>query len=550
MNHTTMNPHHHNSVGASMTTTVTASQQPQLISNSCTVPTSVRPKLLQYVEEHMTSLILDAISIQRHSKRARLNTSLPSQQQLQHSSAITTNESLQNNHFFKTRLHAADINLALQLKGCEKLYGCSTVSTNPQQLPNEKIVLTDLLKEETPSPPDEVSMKQHWLVIDGIQPNTTNSNSLQEDSTTAMNNTTVAAGTMMTPSVDFTTTQQSSDVLLRIHQLQSGLLSEELKLYFLRVIQVIEGGNSTHYPNLDNHKQDDDGNDIPQSMYSYYYNRQEQDKVLLQLQIDDGLQELVPFFVRYVQHAIYEHIRSSSSSSSSMQSYHHIESCIIAIRFIRALLRNPTIHLELHLHALLPCLMTCVVAKSFGTSTTTTTDSYHHHYQLRNEAAMTLAICTNVFGNEYTTLKSRILRTLCQALDNNDDDDDDQGESLSSRYGGIVAISLFGNRAIDAFLLPLLFDCWDAWEEELGTTTTSSSSSSKPQQQLTPKALEVDIVMCQRALLNSVTTYLQSTTVEERAERFLDLDLNEVLGSDRIVMFTCDEDVEYNLCFV
>lgn len=478
------------------------------------VPASVRPKLLQYVEEHMTSLIQNAISIQRHTKRARLNPQVQSSLHPDSSAAAASSSSSSNTGYFKTRLHAADINLALQLKGCEKLYGNIGPSMQQSILsPNtSKIMLSDVLKEDIPPPPEEVSMKQHWLVIDGTLPTrATTSLSSSMDETTLVSQ---AASGIATTAIDLTNTYESSDVLLRIHQLQSGLLSEELKLYFLRVIHTLEPQNGT----------------------GSYYDRYEQDKVLLQLQADDGLQELVPFFIRYTQHAIYEHIQSNQ-----------IENCILIVRFLRSLLYNPAIHLELHLHEILPSLMTCVVAKSFGThlasslSSISTINQMTNHYNLRNEAAITLAICTNLFSKDYTTLKSRILRTLCQALEMDDD------HSLSSRYGGIIAITLFGNRAIDAFIIPLIVDCWDVWEDELGKISSSHHRNSHRDDSA---LLEMEITMCQYAVLNSLCTYLQSATLEERSERLLNLNMNDILGDDRMILLSSDYSDEYNMCFV
>ena len=52
------------------------------------------------------------------------------------------------------------------------------------------------------------------------------------------------------------------------------------------------------------------------------------------------------------------------------------------------------------------------------------------------------------FGEDYATLKARVLRTLCDATG--------PDRSTTTQYGGIVAISLFGPKAIDAFLLPVV----------------------------------------------------------------------------------------------
>jgi transcription initiation factor TFIID subunit 6 len=468
-------------------------QQHHQKATKMSIPPSVRPTLVQLVEEHITSLIRDAVTIQRHCKRARLN----------HVPTDSTNTSLHNtnagnsntaNNYFKTRLHAADINLALQLQGGEKLYGNVNPMNTPdsQQQPHTKVMLSDLLKEEVPPPPEEVSMEQHWLVVDGIPTDTVGATQNPDVTTIGpADHTTTTGPGHVVGALD--PTYESSEVILRVHQLQSGLLSEELKLYFLRVVTTIERGSVTQF------------------------DRDQQDMVLHQLEYDDGLQELVPFLVRYAQHAIYEHVATNT------------DHCVTIMRMIRALLTNPTLHLELHLHELLPALMTCIVAQSLGEGNTGTyaLKYYNNHWNLRQEASTTLFMCCALFGNEYATLKSRILRALCQALD---------AGSLPSRYGGTVAITLFGSRTIDSFLLPLLVDCWDAWEEELGKTNINQQ-------------LEVEIVMCQQALLTAICAYLHDTTLDEKAERLLDLDLDEILGGDRMMIFSGDE-TKYNMCFV
>ena len=42
---------------------------------------------------------------------------------------------------------------------------------------------------------------------------------------------------------------------------------------------------------------------------------------------------------------------------------------------------------------------------------------------------------------------------------------------MNTQYGGFVAISLFGPKAIDAFLLPLAIHYWNQWEAKLDSTT-------------------------------------------------------------------------------
>lgn len=405
------------------------------------VPSTARPALLSLVEEHLTTLLRDAVTIQRHCKRARL-----------HPDGAT-----------RQRLHAADLNLALQLQSSDKLYGSMHLSLHS---PHQKVMLADILKEDMPAAPAEIAMNQHWLVVGGVQPEVPeNPESIPLQQYEILN------------------TKESSDVSVRVHQLQAGLLSEELKLYFLQVIAILERGGASQH---DRNKQDD---------------------VLRNVQHDAGLQELVPFLVRYAQHAIYEHVTSNT------------DHCTTIVRLVRALLHNPTLHLELHLHELLPALMTCVVAQTLGTA------GDLQHWALRREAATTLSECCALFGAEYSTLKSRVLHALCKALDG----------SLPGRYGGLVAIAHFGCRTIDAFLLPVVLYSWTAWEQELEKADLSAE-------------LELEIHMCQQAVLTGISTFLRETSVADKASRLANCDLEDVLA-DRMIIISGDE-TEYSMCFV
>ena len=85
------------------------------------------------------------------------------------------------------------------------------------------------------------------------------------------------------------------------------------------------------------------------------------------------------------------------------------------------------------------------------------------------------------FGEEYATLKARVLRTLCDATS--------PDKSLPTQYGGIVAISLFGPKAIDAFLLPVVPTYYQEWEKQLATETDMERRT--------------ELAMCQQAVLVS-----------------------------------------------
>jgi hypothetical protein len=101
--------------------------------------------------------VREAVCVKRHSKRARLNHHLPS---------AGVDES---NGFVKQRLHADDVNLALQWRGSEKLYLMGT--SNAVSGEKRKVDLEEYLKQEIEiNSPKEVGLTVHWLAVDGKQP--------------------------------------------------------------------------------------------------------------------------------------------------------------------------------------------------------------------------------------------------------------------------------------------------------------------------------------------------------------------------------------------
>jgi transcription initiation factor TFIID subunit 6 len=387
-----------------------------------------RQVLLDLVKEHISTTVRDAIVVQRHTKRARLH----------------------NGADVRYRLHASDINMALQLQGQERLYAVTLPELDD---PQRSVNLADFLRQQDtmPAPPNEISAHVQWLAVDGNMTNASKSNQSAASTATPLPETTASA------------TQ-----LLQVHQLQSSLLSEELQLYFHRVTAAMEHPAS----------------------------QQQQDSVLQSVATDTGLQELVPFLVRYCQQELYRTMAQAP------------------IRLAAALLSNPHLHLESHLHELLPALVTCIVAKQLP------------NRKIRPEAAHALFQACQQFGTEYINLKPRVLRALWQAVQQPSSDP----KVWASQFGGIVAITLFGVRVIDALLLPTILDSWDDWEKCL----LESASE--------------DLIMVQQASLDALSTFLRKVTLEEKAARLSRPELEEILG-DRLVALEGEEN-EYTMCVV
>lgn len=425
---------------------------------------TAKTALSSLVEDHLTSLVREAACVQRHSKRAR-----------HYNPSSTSSSEHPEGAILRARLDAQDINLALQWRGSEKLYATSVVvppGPGQEDPTTKRVDLSQYLHSENRiPPPSELGLTSHWLAVDGHQPPIPqNPTQLQrhfiqddqekEDSDAALDN----------------------NRALDVRQLLPRLLSEELQLYFTRITIAIERGGAT-----------------PQS-------RQDQDLALKSLARDTGLQELVPFFVRYISKHLYQNVNHPAHART-------------LIRLTQSLLQNPNLHLELHLHQLLPPLITCVVAAKLSAS------RMDNHWSLRQEAARTLLFACNLFEEEYSTLKARVLRTLVEATG--------PQKALTTLYGGLVGITLFGSKAVDAFVLPLVFEYWAKWEAALSSTS------------LDPADL-VELQMCQQALLNALAVFLQRVDPEEKASRISIVDLEELLG-DKLVPLLNDA-TEYAHC--
>lgn len=146
---------------------------------------------------------------------------------------------------------------------------------------------------------------------------------------------------------------------------------------------------------------------------------------------------------------------------------------------------------------------------------------------LRNRIDSLTPVLYIRFGDDYATLKARVLKTLCDAAG--------PDKCLPTQYGGFVAISLFGPKAINAFLLPLALKYWKTWEITLDATQDLGK--------------RVELQMCQQAVLDALGVFL-STDESEMPDNLLTRwqDLEETFG-DRLVILARDE-TEYAYCLI
>lgn len=89
----------------------------------------------------------------------------------------------------------------------------------------------------------------------------------------------------------------------------------------------------------------------------------------------------------------------------------------------------------------MPTTLTLVVGKRLSEQPT------DDHWSLRDDAAAFAILICKKYGDSYSELQPRVLKTLLKAIV-------DPQKTLPCKYGGIVALSLLGMDTVEAFLLP------------------------------------------------------------------------------------------------
>ena len=510
--------------------------------------------LVNLVEQHITSLVREAAVVNRHSKRGGIisagddddgdysyinknnNGSASSQAQAQAQGGQQQHKKNGNNKR-RRLIHHDDVNMALSWRGSEKLYVSGvpvpdTANNNSSQQQQQSISSGNsnktssiprvdlnayLQSEMTVRPPCELGMTLHWLAVDGVSPmipmndvwnyadgdNNKGAAAYNYNSPPPVllelenNNNNNGYNNKDHNNNKTRSSEDEEEESIRIRDLQHRLLSEELQLYYQRITSTI---NNNHNP--------------LSSSTTIDINT-----ALRGIRSDTGIQELVPFLSRFIANGL-----MSKKNLANNTNY-----CRTLISLFNAMLDNPSLHLDLHLHQMFTPIGTCIVAKKLSSSNDTSSS-----YQLREEAARCLVKACNIYGDQYTTMRPRIMKLLTQQALRMD-------RPLGTQYGGIVGISLFGPRAIDAFLLPLVQEYWECWEKELEALTNNNNNNTNGKKKKKKSASrdverENELTMCQQALLNAMQIFLQNVVPGEQGKR-VDVDtLVNVFGERLIPM--------------
>lgn len=351
-------------------------------------------------------------------------------------------------HSKRKILASMDIAAALRTLNIEPLYGYDNSQNvsfkqalvgaggltlyyiDEHELDFEKIVNAEL-----PPVPRVSSFTAHWLAIEGVQP-IVPQNPLPADikalpppvrgaTSSILNNNLFASSLSATELPDSSLDSTHNDTSLPVRPLVRHVLSKELKLFFDKVVAALISTD----PEKDHLKL----------------------AALSSLKSDPGLHQLVPYLIQFVAEQITNHLHSIDLLSTMLE-------------VISALADNKTVFLDPYVHALMPCILTLLLAKRLGIvvkdkSKPEYNDALRSQMAVREFAAVLLRHIVAAYGSSYSTLRPRVTRTLLRALLN-------PSNPAGTHFGALLGLKNMGSEVVRLVLLGNVRAWWLLVEQD------------------------------------------------------------------------------------
>ncbi|ODV89245.1 hypothetical protein CANCADRAFT_58223 [Tortispora caseinolytica NRRL Y-17796] len=298
-------------------------------------------------------------------------------------------------HSKRSTLSTTDINYALKVLNVEPVFGYE--SSRPIKfrpvvgqplyfIEDEEVDLEKVINGPLPKVPKQVAFTAHWLAIEGVQP------AIPENPTPDE----IQSLPATIKGLDVSRAAATASNV-QVKPLVKHILSKELQLYFERIAEALTGDNA----------------DLKSAAIGSLRN-------------DPGLHQLVPYLIQIISEQVTHNLANLALMNTMLDT-------------VDALINNKTIFIEPYIHAIMPPVLTLLLAKQVG-------GDNKDHYKLRDYAGSIAIYLCNKYAQTYHTLKPRVTRTLLRAFM-------DPSKSPGTHYGALIALKGLGPEVVRLVVL-------------------------------------------------------------------------------------------------